>query len=426
MSTTLTRCAVLDANVNEGTFNLHADAGLYDVKMTAFTSDKSIDEQNLIWRSRGTSAYTEDLREVAYAPSLGLFAAVAASGTGNRVITSPDGITWTSRVSADDSTWNSITWSENVGAFVAVANSGTNRVMRSIDGINWTTETISAFAWRDVKFTPQLGRYFAVCNNGTTGRVASSPDGVTWTLLTTDTTTGWRGVGYSPTLGTGQGRLVVIGDNATTNDRVMYSDDAGASWTLAQITLNKQWVRVVWSPVVNRFVAVADSGSSSDIAYSDDGITWSITNTPVNHRSLGAVWVDDLNLFVIANRVATGSGAFTSPDGITWTGTNTLGYAFGVTWGAGKLILVGNGGAIFTSYLGHEQKAVRLELDGLDTGDSQHDILISESFNWNRVSINYMTTFLPNRISYRIRKLETNAPFNRRFLLVFELKKNVS
>jgi hypothetical protein len=60
------------------------------------------------------------------------FVAVADSGTGDRVMTSPDGITWTIRASAADNDWFSVAWGGPAGAqkFVAVATSGTgDRVM---------------------------------------------------------------------------------------------------------------------------------------------------------------------------------------------------------------------------------------------------------------------------------------------------------
>jgi hypothetical protein len=57
---------------------------------------------------------------------------VALSGTGNRVMTSPDGITWTARSSAADNGWHSVTWAKELGLLVAVAYTGTgNRVMTS-------------------------------------------------------------------------------------------------------------------------------------------------------------------------------------------------------------------------------------------------------------------------------------------------------
>jgi hypothetical protein len=69
---------------------------------------------------------------VTWAKELGLLVAVAFSGTGNRVMTSPDGITWTARSSAADNQWLSVTWAKELGLLVAVAFSGTgNRVMTS-------------------------------------------------------------------------------------------------------------------------------------------------------------------------------------------------------------------------------------------------------------------------------------------------------
>ena len=59
-----------------------------------------------------------------------MFVAVSVSGTGNRVMTSPDGITWTLRTSAADNAWRGVTYAN--GIFVAVASSGIgNRVMTS-------------------------------------------------------------------------------------------------------------------------------------------------------------------------------------------------------------------------------------------------------------------------------------------------------
>ncbi len=52
---------------------------------------------------------------------------MATSGTGNRVMTSPDGITWTAQTSAANNNWQQVVWGGPAGQekFVAVANSGT-------------------------------------------------------------------------------------------------------------------------------------------------------------------------------------------------------------------------------------------------------------------------------------------------------------
>jgi hypothetical protein len=50
-------------------------------------------------------------------------------GTGNRVMTSSNGINWTSQTSAADNAWNGIAWAPKLGLFAAVSSDGTNRVM---------------------------------------------------------------------------------------------------------------------------------------------------------------------------------------------------------------------------------------------------------------------------------------------------------
>ena len=81
----------------------------------------------ITWTSR-TPAADNQWSGVTYGN--GTFVAVAASGTGNRVMTSPDGITWTSRTSAANEDWYGVTYGN--GTFVAVASTGTgNRVMTS-------------------------------------------------------------------------------------------------------------------------------------------------------------------------------------------------------------------------------------------------------------------------------------------------------
>ncbi len=78
----------------------------------------------------------------------GLYVAMAITGT-DRVMTSPDGITWTSQTSATDTNWTSVTYGN--GLFTAVAAAARNGVMTSPDGITWTSQTSASNAgWRAV------------------------------------------------------------------------------------------------------------------------------------------------------------------------------------------------------------------------------------------------------------------------------------
>jgi hypothetical protein len=125
--------------------------------------------EGYLWTIR-TSAADNNWRSVTYGN--GLFVAVANTGTGNRVMTSPDGANWTIRTSAEDNDWTSVTYGN--GLFVAVAYSGTgNRVMTSPDGANWTIRTSAADNdWRGVTYGN--GLFVAVANTGTGNRVMTS------------------------------------------------------------------------------------------------------------------------------------------------------------------------------------------------------------------------------------------------------------
>ena len=89
-----------------------------------------------------------------------------------------DGITWTSRTSAADNQWRSVTYGN--GLFVAVSDDGTgNRVMTSADGITWISRTSADNAWNLVTYGNGL---FVVVRYGTaSNQLMTSPDGITWT-----------------------------------------------------------------------------------------------------------------------------------------------------------------------------------------------------------------------------------------------------
>ena len=80
------------------------------------------------------SSFGFEMRSVTYSENLGLFVAVGSSGT---ILTSSDGITWATRPSGVSENLLSVTYSENLGLFVAVGISG--RILTSSDGITWAT-----------------------------------------------------------------------------------------------------------------------------------------------------------------------------------------------------------------------------------------------------------------------------------------------
>ena len=163
------------------------------------------------WTSQ-SSAADNSWQSVTYGNST--FVAVAASGSGNRVMTSPDGEAWTSRSSAADNEWVEVTYGNSTFVAVAVDGSG-NRVMTSPDGEDWTIRTPAADnSWYSVTYS--AGLFVAVASSGTGNRVMTSPDGINWTIRTSAADNSWRSVTYSA------GLFVAVASSGTGN-RVMTS-----------------------------------------------------------------------------------------------------------------------------------------------------------------------------------------------------------
>jgi hypothetical protein len=129
-----------------------------------------------------TSAADNSWLSICWSPELTLFVAVSSSGTGNRVMTSPNGTTWTIRSSASDNSWYSVCWSAELTLFVTVSqNSAT--AATSPDGINWTQRTLpSNSGWYSVCWSAELGLFCTVANSA--ALAATSPDGINWTSRT--------------------------------------------------------------------------------------------------------------------------------------------------------------------------------------------------------------------------------------------------
>ena len=176
-------------------------------------------------------------------------------------MTSPDGITWTTR-STNNNYWISITWASELGLFVAVAWSGTgDRVMTSPDGINWTTRSSAADnEWMRVNWVPELGLLIAVGRTGTNNRIMTSPDGINWTTHYSPTVDNhWWGIAWAPELG-----ILVSTSETGTGNRVMTSPD-GINWTTCSTPNDNEWYGITWAPELGLFVAVARTGTGNHV-----------------------------------------------------------------------------------------------------------------------------------------------------------------
>ena len=172
------------------------------------------------------------LRSIAYSPELKLFVAV-----GEKLGTSPDGITWTLR--AFGSSMRAVTWCARLGLFVAV---GASVCATSSDGGTFIPRSIPAGTYNAVAYSPEQNLIVAVGDSV----CATSADGVTW-ISRTIPAGGYGAVAWSPELM----RFVAVGDGIS----AVSSD--GITWTALE--LEQPLYSVLWEKTLNGFLAVGDN-----------------------------------------------------------------------------------------------------------------------------------------------------------------------
>jgi fibronectin type 3 domain-containing protein len=249
------------------------------------------------------------------------FVAVGKSGfnTGeSTVLSSPDGITWTSRsttLQADSLAWSGTKFM-------------TSSLASSTDGVTWVQEAPAvlgslAITWSGTQFV-------AVGQNG---YIQTSPNGVAWTKRTSGTNYPLFGIAGSST------KLVAVGDLGN----IVTSPD-GIVWTPLTGVTTLRLSGIVWSGT--QFVAV---GASGIILTSPDGATWTPRASGTGSGLYGVAWSG--TQFVAVG----GSGTIlTSPDGISWTSKTSGGVdsLTALAWSGTKFVVAGSGvsgGVILTS-----------------------------------------------------------------------------
>lgn len=182
---------------------------------------------------------------IAWSPSL----RVAVSVAFNRVDTSANCQNWTSGVAAAANSWTCVEWSPELSIFCAVAASGTgNRVMTSPDGITWTAQACPSQGWLSVAWSQPLNTLVAI---GSSGRAMYSRDGVNWTQ---SPGTPLSGTGYQAIWAEKINMFIaVMYGNGTGSSSVFVSYD-GVNWSGTAFIGDRFWYAVAWSPELNRLV----------------------------------------------------------------------------------------------------------------------------------------------------------------------------
>lgn len=203
----------------------------------------------------GNSGLLTQLLSVTWSPDLSLFVAVGADGI---IISSPDGLNWTTRTSGVSTQLNVVAWIPTVWTvggwdtpippwsesyLIAAGENGV--LLTSPDGITWTarvsglTTAINAVTWDG----------YGALAAGDDGYFIASNDGITWTLEASGVTNQLNGACV------GQFTSVMVGNDGTI---LRTTDDMSAIQDESQVTT--ELYSVTYSLYLNLFVAVGQSG----------------------------------------------------------------------------------------------------------------------------------------------------------------------
>jgi hypothetical protein len=152
-----------------------------------------------------------------------------------RVMWSSDGISWQYATTVPAFlSWTSVAYGGTASPlFVAVNENGAvgTCVMTSPDGVTWTSRTVpTALLWNSVTWGAGPNLFVAVARNGaTTTNIITSPDGITWTSRTSPAANSWRSVTFGANIITGTSYYIAVSSTAATANKIMYSTN-GTTW----------------------------------------------------------------------------------------------------------------------------------------------------------------------------------------------------
>ncbi len=271
---------------------------------------------------------------------------VAATNTIYGVIlTSPDGVTWTSQSSGvPTNILQGVTYGN--GKFVAVGGdwNGTNYygvTLTSTDGVTWISQTLTSIKLYSVAYGN--GKFVAVgftYSSPQTGVILTSPDGVTWTSQTFGTMGplitlyDLEGVTY------GNGKFVAVGESIDYSTSFLGTAGGAILTSVDGVTWTSQAFGAAWLLGVTygngKYVAVGSHGDYGVILTSPDGVSWASQSLEASMYVLGVTYGN--GKFVAVGDKWNGTNydeaVLTSADGVTWTSqiSGTTGDLYGVTY----------------------------------------------------------------------------------------------
>lgn len=280
----------------------------------------------------------EYLNDCVYCNNLSLFVAVGYDNTQSYVVTSSDGINWTT-LNVLTSGWmaTSIAYSSKNGIIVVVGNKG-NYAMSS-DLTTWTENvTNSENYWNKIRYIEEINKFVAVGNDGL---VSISTDGGGSDAISVIDT----GYGYDLKAVTAWRNNLTIYANDV-NGNILTSID-GQSWTIETNGINLNISSIAYSDKLDLFVAV---GLPKALITSSDGKLWTYNSIELSHNLYSIAWSDTLELFVA---VGENGLIYNSSDGLNWN-SQTNGFTqnlYSIRWipEIEKFIVMGRSNFLFSS-----------------------------------------------------------------------------
>jgi hypothetical protein len=179
---------------------------------------------------------------------------------------------------------------------------GNKQIWYSSDGLTWTVSATIPNGTYNNSFNLLSGAYgsgyFLVAGGySSNGEVIRSADGITWTVVSPN-------CNYLNGIAFHAGRFVAVGRAGT----VLYSDDAGTSWTSAGSVGSLDHTSIVYGNGI--YIAVGNSGQ---IYRSADGVTWVNVTSGISENLTKVVYLN--NRFIAVGNNGT---VLWSTDGAVW------------------------------------------------------------------------------------------------------------
>lgn len=241
------------------------------------------------------------------------------------------GGTWKLGSSLGASDLNAVTYG-TLGGNILLAVGAGGKIVSSPDGITWTTQTNAASA-ADLNSVVFGGASYVAAGAG--GVILYSADGLTWAAQTSGTTNPI----YSMT-SNGASTFVGVGARGT----IVYGN--GTTWSVAAPATANDLLAVTYGN--GRFVAV---GAAGTLLTSTDAVTWTpvASSTTANLKAVAYGINATTATFLFVAGGANGA-LLTSLDGVTWTSSSSLPVTGinSLIYGS-QFVLAGDAGIIYTS-----------------------------------------------------------------------------